>query len=159
MERSVLRGRDGELAAVATLLRRAGAGRHGAVICMRGEPGIGKTAQLQAAARQAADAGFAVGFGKAEELDQIAAGAPLLVALRSGTSPLLDDDSFAGLAPLHHQPLWLVDRVASVLAERSARTPLLIVIDDAQWADPVTRFALDTLPGRLAECPVVRSRA
>lgn len=155
MDRSVLRGRDGDLAAVATLLRRAGAGRRGAVICLRGEPGIGKTALLRAVARQAADAGYAVGSGKAEELDQIAAGAPLLTALRSGTSPLLDADTFAGLAPLHHQPLWLVDRVASLLAELSARSPLLIVIDDAQWADPVTRFALDTLPGRLADRPVV----
>ena len=57
------------------------------MICLRGEAGIGKTALVQAIATQAAEAGFAVGFGKAEELHQIAAGAPLLVALRSGTEP------------------------------------------------------------------------
>ncbi len=153
--RPVLRGRNGELSTVATLLRRAVDVRHGCVITVRGEPGIGKTTLLQSVAVQAAAASFAVGFGKAEELDQISAGAPLLVALRSGTKPLLDADTFAGLAPLHHQPVWLVDRIASVLAEIAATTPVLIVIDDAQWADPVTQFALDTLPARLADTPVV----
>ncbi|OYN76323.1 hypothetical protein CG716_22115 [Mycolicibacterium sphagni] len=152
---NVLRGRDGELAGVATLLRRASGEGRGALICLRGEAGMGKTALVQAIAAEAVDAGFAVGLGKAEELHQIAAGAPLLVALRSGPNPLLDADSFAALAPLHHQPLWLVDRIASLLADLSARTPVLIVIDDAQWADPVTRFALDTLPSRLAGSPVV----
>jgi len=152
---NVLRGRDGELAAVATALRQAADAGRGAVIYLCGEPGIGKTALVRAVAAQAASAGFAVGAGKAEELHQIAAGAPLLVALRSGPDPLLDADTFAGLAPLHHQPLWLVDRIASVLDDLSQRTPVLIVIDDAQWADQVTRFALETLPGRLAGSPVV----
>ncbi|STZ82464.1 helix-turn-helix transcriptional regulator [Mycolicibacterium aichiense] len=155
MPRPVLRGRNAELAAVATLLRRAGDVRQGAVIRLRGEPGIGKSTMLQAVARQAAAAGFAVGFGKAEELDQISAGAPLLVALRSGSQPLVGAETFADLAPVHHQPVWLVDRIASLLADISVRSPVLIVIDDAQWADPVTRFALDTLPARLAEAPVV----
>ncbi len=74
MARPVLRGRNAELAAVATLLRRAGDVRQGGVIRLRGEPGIGKSTMLQAVARQAAAAGFAFGFGKAEELDQISAG-------------------------------------------------------------------------------------
>jgi DNA-binding CsgD family transcriptional regulator len=151
----VLQGRDAELDAVAAALRRVSDTGRGAVIHLCGEPGIGKTALVQAIAAQAAHAGFAVGSGKAEELHQIAAGAPLLVALRSGPNPLLDADTFMGLAPLHHQPLWLVDRIASVLEELSARTPVLIVIDDAQWADQVTQFALDTLPGRLAGSPIV----
>nr|WP_255414236.1 LuxR family transcriptional regulator [Mycobacterium sp. shizuoka-1] len=151
----VLRGRDRELAAVATLLRQAADSRAGAVICLRGEAGIGKTALVQSIAADAASGGFAVGVGKAEELHQIAAGAPLLVALRSGPTPLLDAETFAGLAPVHHQPLWLVDRIATALADLAARRPVLIVIDDAQWADPVTRFALDTLPGRLTGAPVV----
>ncbi|MBB3603306.1 DNA-binding CsgD family transcriptional regulator/RecA/RadA recombinase [Mycolicibacterium sp. BK556] len=151
----VLRGRDCELIAVAAVLQQVEETGRGAVIHLCGEPGIGKTALVQAIAAQAADAGFAVGSGKAEELHQIAAGAPLLVALRSGPSPLLDADTFMGLAPLHHQPLWLIDRIASVLEGLSARTPVLIVIDDAQWADQVTQFALDTLPGRLAGSPVV----
>ncbi|WP_445165862.1 AAA family ATPase [Mycolicibacterium sp. Dal123E01] len=151
----MLRGRDCELAAVATALRRASDAGRGAVIHLSGEPGIGKTALVQAIATQAADAGFAVGSGKAEELHQIAAGGPLLVALRSGPDPLLDADTFMGLAPLHHQPVWLIDRIAAVLEDLAARTPVLIAVDDAQWADQVTRFALDTLPGRLAGSPVV----
>src|SRR4051794_24462161 len=126
---NVLRGRDRELAAVASTLRRAGDTGRGSAIYLCGEPGIGKTALVQAIVTQAKNAGFAVGSGKAEELHQIAAGAPLLVALRSGPDPLLDADTFAELAPLHHQPVWLVDRIASVLADLSVRTPVLIVID------------------------------
>lgn len=153
--RYALRGRDGELAAVAKVLRQSRVDGRGCVICLRGEPGIGKSALLRTITAQAAATGYAVGAGKAEELHRIAAGAPLLVALRSGPRPLLDADTFAGLAPLHHQPLWLIDRIASILEELARRTPVLIAIDDLQWADPVTRFALDTLPARLMSSPVV----
>ncbi len=155
MARRVLRGRGEELAAAVALLRRASRTGVGSVLTVRGEPGIGKTAMLRAVAEQAARAGFAVGSGKAEELHQIAVGGPLLVALRSGTRPLLDADTFSSLAPLHQQPVWLVDRIASALEERAQRTPLMIAIDDVQWADPVTRFALEVLPGRLAGLPIV----
>ncbi|AQT79587.1 hypothetical protein B1R94_10335 [Mycolicibacterium litorale] len=155
MARYVLRGRDDESAAVAKVLRSAAEAGRGCVVCLRGEPGIGKSALLRSVTAQAAADGYAVGSGKAEELHRIAAGAPLLIALRSGPLPLLDAEAFAGLAPLHHQPLWLIDRIASLLEELARRTPVLIAIDDVQWADPVTRFALDTLPTRLSSCPIV----
>jgi hypothetical protein len=107
-------------------------------------------------ADQARRLGYAVGVGKAERISRIAAGTPLLVALRSGPRPLLDAGAFAELGALYRdRPIWLVDRIASMLEERAHSSPVLVATDDVQWADELTRFALDLLPDRLAGSPVV----
>jgi hypothetical protein len=62
---------------------------------------------------------------------------------------------FGSLAPLHGEPLWLIDRIADLLDVRAQRTPVLIGIDDYQWAGPLTRFALRALAGRVAGLPVL----
>lgn len=140
--------------ALATL-RRADRTGQSAIIAITGEPGIGKTAVLKTIVEQARRMGFVTGYGKSEEIDQIAPGAPLLIALRSGAQPLLDREAFQGLAPLQDQPLWFVDQIAASIAEIAGRTPVLIAIDDAQWADRLSRFALRLLPARLAGLSVV----
>jgi hypothetical protein len=84
-------------------MRRAARTRAGAMIILTGEPGIGKTALLRAVVEQASRSGSMVGLGHAEEIDQIAPGAPLLLALRSGPRPLVDGSAFAGLASLYDQ--------------------------------------------------------
>jgi DNA-binding CsgD family transcriptional regulator len=151
----VLRGREQELSRALGLLRRTSRTGRGCVLALDGEPGIGKTSLLSAVAEQAGRLGYAVGTGKADEIGQIAAGGPLLVALRSGGDPILGEKDFAGLATLHTQQLWLVDRIAGLLEERALDTPILLGIDDFQWADELTRFALRVLPGRLTGSPVV----
>src|SRR6201985_1734359 len=110
---------------------------------------------MRSVAERARLTGYAVGIGKAEEIGQIAPGAPLLVALRSGGHPLLSAKEFGALAPLYSEPLWLIDRIADLLDEHSQQAPILIVIDDYQWADPLSRFAVRTLAGRMAGLPVV----
>jgi DNA-binding CsgD family transcriptional regulator len=155
VSRIVLRGRDAELATVMSALHSAAGTGEGAMIVITGEPGIGKSALLRVVTDQAAGAGFVVGSGKADEIDQIAPGAPLLVALRSGPQPLLDSQSFASLASLYDRQLWLVERISAILEDTAARTPVVIAIDDVHWADRLTRFALRILPGRLAASPVV----
>jgi hypothetical protein len=70
-----------------TVLRQAAQRGDGAVVLVTGEAGIRKTAFMQAVAEDALRRGFAVGIGKAEEIGQIAPGAPLLIALRSGAVP------------------------------------------------------------------------
>lgn len=150
-----MRGRAGEMGDAISVLRRTQKTGQSALILLTGGPGIGKTTFLDAVTEQARRLGYAVGMGKAEESDEIAPGAPLLVALRSGSRPLLDEESFGGLAALYSQHLWLVDRVAGLLEELTARTPVVIAIDDLQWADRLSRFALRILPGRLAGSPVV----
>ncbi|GAA2480211.1 helix-turn-helix transcriptional regulator [Winogradskya humida] len=150
----VLRGRSDELRAAQQALDRATRGV-GSMILVAGEPGIGKTALAETIAAEASARGFGYGLGKAEESDRIAALVPLLTALRSGPAPLLDDDVFHGLAEFETRQLWLVDRIADALEKRAAASPLLIGVDDLQWADAVTLFALRMLPGRLAGSPIV----
>lgn len=155
MTRVVLRGRSEAMARALDALRRSIRAGQGAVVAISGEPGIGKSAVLRDVVEQAARAGFRVGCGKAEQGDQIAPGAPLLVALRSGPRPLLGGEAFAGLASLHDKPLWLIDRIAALVEDLAADSPVLIAVDDVQWADRLTRFALRVLPARLAGSPVV----
>ena len=155
MAQTVLRGRSDAMSRALTALRRASSTGQGALIVISGEPGIGKSAVLRAVVEQAARSGFAVGSGKAEQGGQIAPGAPLLVSLRSGRQPLLPGEAFASLAPLYDKPLWLVDRISSLLEEMAVSAPVLIALDDVQWSDRLTRFALRVLPSRLAGSPVV----
>jgi DNA-binding CsgD family transcriptional regulator len=155
MERMALRGRDEPVSRALGALEQAAGTGQGALVVVTGEPGIGKSALLANVAEHAVRSGFVVGTGKAEHGDQIAPGAPLLVSLRSGPRPLLPGDAFASLAPLYDKPLWLVDRISGLLEELAVGAPVLIVIDDVQWADRLTRFALRVLPARLAGSPVV----
>ena len=148
-------GRGPELAQALAVLGHAAQRGEGAVLLVTGEAGIGKTAFTRAVAADALELGYAAGIGKAEEIGQIAPGAPLLVALRSGGRPLLSAAEFGQLAPLHHEPLWLTDRIADLLEEHAQQSPVLIAIDDCQWADPLSRFALRALAGRLVGLPVV----
>ena len=93
------------------------------MIILTGEPGIGKTALLRAVVEQASRSGSMVGLGHAEEIDQIAPGAPLLLALRSGPWPLVDGSAFAGLASLYDQQVWLVERISGMLEDAAGRAP------------------------------------
>jgi DNA-binding CsgD family transcriptional regulator len=148
-------GRGPELTRALTVLEHAAGRGEGAVLLVTGEAGIGKTAFTRAVTEQGLELGYAAGIGKAEEIGQIAPGAPLLVALRSGGRPLLSAAEFGQLAPLHHEPLWLIDRIADLLEVHAQRSPILIAIDDCQWADPLSRFALRALAGRMVGLPVV----
>ena len=85
MAQTVLRGRSDAMSRALTALRRASSTGQGALVVISGEPGIGKSAVMREIVEQASRSGFAVGSGKAEQGDQIAPGAPLLVALRSET--------------------------------------------------------------------------
>ncbi|MEQ4206912.1 AAA family ATPase [Actinopolymorpha sp. B9G3] len=155
MIRTLLRGRSAEVGTAHQVLADAAAARQCAVVVVSGEPGMGKTALLESMVAQAERAGYVVGAGKAEELDQISPMAPLLLALRSSRPPLLSADDFAALGPLFDQQLWLVDRLAATLEDRSQDAPLLVAVDDVQWADPLTLFALRLLPRRVATSPIV----
>jgi DNA-binding CsgD family transcriptional regulator len=155
MAQVALRGRSEPMSRALHALDRAARTGQGALVVIGGEPGIGKSALLRAVVEQASRTGFKVGSGKAEQGDQIAPGAPLLVSLRSGPQPLLPGDAFASLAPLYEKPLWLVDRIGALLEELAVHSPVLIAVDDVQWADRLTRFALRVLPARLAGSPVV----
>src|SRR3954453_6209561 len=169
--------RDAELASLAAVLDsvRAGMGR---LVAVQGEAGIGKTALLGAMARMAVRSEVAVLRARGSELER---DAPFGVALqlferRLGTlapeartrafrgaarlaAPLFDatwDATPAAGGPathahersLIHGLYWL----ASNLAERR---PLVLIVDDAGWADRSSLTWMHYLAQRIEELPVV----
>src|SRR5882757_5297620 len=109
-----LRGRSVELGAVLEVLRTVRCGRP-ALVVLRGEPGIGKTALVRAIVEQAGRLGFHTADTAAHEDDRLAPLSSLGPALRLGTEPLIELADFMDLATLCEQPLWLVERLATLL--------------------------------------------
>jgi DNA-binding CsgD family transcriptional regulator/tetratricopeptide (TPR) repeat protein len=155
MAELAVRGRSREMGRAREALRRAAGQGRGCVLSVTGDPGIGKTTLLEAIRAHALSMGFAVGFAKVDEVSAITPGAPVLLALRSRSRPLLDDAAFRSLAALYDKTLWLVDRIADLLETRAQHGPILIVLDDMQWADPLSRLAVRILASRLSDSPVV----
>nr|WSX47833.1 AAA family ATPase [Streptomyces sp. NBC_00974] len=155
LSRPGLRGREAELEQLRALVEAVRDGEGGAIALLLGEPGIGKTVLLQETVSIARAHGFVVSHGRAEELHELAPLASLASGLLHGDPPLLSGTDFADLAGHHDQRIWLVERLAQLIEERSAGTPVLIAVDDIQWADPLSRFALSVMPARLLSSPVL----
>jgi DNA-binding CsgD family transcriptional regulator len=166
--------RDEELERLNLLLDSA-AGGDGRLAVIEGPAGIGKTRLLAAVRENAAERGMQVFRARGSDLEgefsygvvrqlferPLAGAGPerasLLGGVASHTAPIFSAEGAArggadpnpppSSAVLSHGLFWLVAN----LAERS---PLLLAVDDAQWADaPSLRF-LDYLGGRLHELPV-----
>lgn len=155
MAKVVLRGRSEVMATALGVLRRVGGRGHGGLILVEGEPGIGKSSVFAEIVTQAARMTFTCAVGKADQIGRTSPAAPLLLALRSGARPLVSATDLADLVARTAEPLLLLEDLASLFERLSQGTPLLIGVDDTQWADPVTRFVLRALPGRLSGCPIL----
>lgn len=155
LSRPGLRGREAELERLRALVDAVRDGEGGTIALLLGEPGIGKTVLLQETVSIARAHGFLVSHGCAEELHELAPLASLASGLLHGDPPLLSSTDFADLAGHHDQRVWLVERLAQLIEERSAGRPVLIAVDDVQWADPLSRFALSVMPARLLSSPVL----
>jgi DNA-binding CsgD family transcriptional regulator len=150
----VLWGRDAELAAIGTALGKLDQGR-GHALVIDGPPGIGKTALLAQAGSMAERAGARVLFGEAFQSQQTVPFAPLLAALSSGEPPVIDADTARKLEDATDARYWVVHDLQSALETAAARSPLVIGIDDLQWADNATLAALFSLLPGLAELPIL----
>jgi DNA-binding CsgD family transcriptional regulator len=157
--------RDDELSAIESLLDGAAAGA-GRALVITGEAGIGKTALLVAASARARERGFGVlnaaggmlegdfPFGIARRLfEPVTAAEPLAGAAVAAAPALGLASSSAALGQgaasfeLQHGLYWLVANLAE-------RAPLLLSIDDAQWADADSLRWLVYLARRVGELPV-----
>ena len=168
--REPLVGRDSEIAA----LRRAAAptpGRRGVLVA--GEPGIGKTRHVAAAASEAHDEGAVVVLARCPAEATIAF-EPWVRAI--GELALAGDEAWrdalaaaagaelAALVPELGEQATLAERAAAdqvaaaegaryrlfrgigaALAYASAEAPLYVVLDDAHWCDPASAQALEHL--------------
>ena len=149
----VVRGRDAELASIGVQLDRVRSGA-GAVVLVEGEAGMGKSRLLAEAVRVARRLAFRVGAAAAEPGAGIVELAPLMTALFDGPEPLLER---SGLVELHSRPeqrYWLLQDLQTMLERAALGGPLLIALDDLQWADGGTAAGLRALPVRIAGMPV-----
>ncbi|GLZ29111.1 helix-turn-helix transcriptional regulator [Lentzea sp. NBRC 105346] len=113
-----------------------------AVLLLEGEAGIGRTRLLADVAKTAGQMGIAVCAGRGDELTRWTPLAPLAAAL--GQTVWASGDS-----------LRLATQLLQALHERASAGPLMIVLDDVQWVDPMTLAALRSFPAQLSPRPVV----
>ncbi|SED60784.1 DNA-binding transcriptional activator of the SARP family [Amycolatopsis tolypomycina] len=128
-------GREAELDRLHEAVVELGTGV-GRSVWLEGEPGSGRTALLAEVLAAARD--FGPAFAAADALDQRFALRPLLDAL--GVHPRAADPRRAALAArLAEQPGEdPVDGVLALVRELCAEAPLVLVVDDLQWADDTT---------------------
>ncbi|MDX6232926.1 MAG: hypothetical protein QOH68_1926 [Nocardioidaceae bacterium] len=133
-----LYGRDGELSTLRSALQRAFAGRGGLVL-ISGEPGIGKTSLLDHLAEEVT----AIGGTSARGTCWDGEGAPALWPWQRLLSIVEDDDSdvLANLRRVAEShggdpgQFGLFSAVADRLRRRAKSAPVLVILDDLQWAD------------------------
>jgi len=146
-------GRDAELALVRGELERVADGV-AAVVVVEGAAGMGKSRLLAEMVAIAGSFGIKVGVGAADPSVTVVELAALLAALFDGGDPLLDPDSLSTLHAQPEQRFWLLRDLQQLLERAALKSPLLIAIDDAQWADSGTIAALRALPMRLVGLPI-----
>ena len=153
MTTPAVRGRDAELGVVDDALDRAASGA-GAVVVVEGGPGLGKSRLLAEAARRARRRGFGVGVGVAEIGDSMVEMAALMDALTGGREPLFERSALPDEQARPRQRYWLLEDLQALLERAALASPLLLALDDLQWADSGTAAALRVLPERLASLPI-----
>ncbi|MBI2205554.1 MAG: AAA family ATPase [Candidatus Rokubacteria bacterium] len=181
-EQTPLVGRTAELAALHEAVKHTA--RHGCrVVAVLGEGGIGKTRLIEALLDRAEGLGAHAIVGRAYETEQVFAFGPWIEALRAA-GVLSDAAVLTGLRPVSRAALARVvpelgepeialgggpenavrvfEAFAHVLAALAGRAPLLVVLEDLQWADEMSLRLLGFVGRRLERSPlaiVVSARA
>ena len=161
-----LRGRGPEVAVLGDVLDRVAAGRP-ALALIEGEAGIGKTRLLDGALEDAQARGMQVACGRAVELEQ---SRPFgLVAAAFGCERSSGDPRRTAIADLLASPMGeggpitvtsdpglrfrAVDAFADLAEALALAGPLVIGLDDLQWADPSSLLTLGAVARRMTGLP------
>lgn len=141
-------------AAVAALSGAVGSVRQGgsAVVFVVGAAGLGKTSLIEFGRREAATVGFSVGSGVGSPMESGLpfglAGQAIVSLAGSGVEEIVEPGRFEDRATrLYRLFRWLVDRARDA--------PLMLALDDLQWADPDSLDLLGFLCRRLATSPIL----
>jgi DNA-binding CsgD family transcriptional regulator len=159
--------RDAELAAIDRLITTACAG-DGVLAVIEGEAGIGKTALLAAARRRGERAGMTVlaaaggelehefAYGIARQLFEPLLAEPVRAsALFSGPAALATQVIGARDIAADRNPFGALHSLYWVAVNLAAERPLLLVIDDAHWADAASLRYLLHLAQRIEGLPLL----
>ncbi|HMH38355.1 MAG TPA: AAA family ATPase, partial [Streptosporangiaceae bacterium] len=164
---SAIRGREAEIAVLTDALDLVESGRR-AVVLLEGEAGIGKTRLLGAALEDARRRGMQVAAGRAEELEGMR---PFgLMTGVFGCTRSATDPRRAAIGELlsggtgERNPITVtsdpglrfrvVDALADLVEELALAGPLVIGVDDLQWADASSLLTLAALGRRAEYLPV-----
>ena len=150
---SPIRGRDEQLHMITGLLEHVRAGVGGVAI-IEGAPGLGKTRLLAAAQATARTLSFRTGLGAAEPGHSSLELAVLMEALFGGAESLVERTALGSRDRSREEPFWLLQDVQTLIERAALQQPLLVCLDDVQWADPGCGFALRMLTQWLASLPV-----
>jgi DNA-binding CsgD family transcriptional regulator len=163
-----IRGRETETAILGETLDQVESG-HRAVALIEGEPGIGKTRLLDAALEDARRRGMQVAAGRAEELERTRPFGVMADALGCArSSPDPRRAAIGGLLTAggdrERDPITVtsdqglrfrvVDALADLVEELALPGPLVIGLDDLQWADASSLLTLSALSRRVEYLPV-----
>jgi class 3 adenylate cyclase len=153
----LLVGRTAECQAIDRLLAKIRGGNGGALVVI-GEPGIGKTALLEYALRQASDMRALSALGvEAEAAVPYAGLHTLLRPVLDGLGELPERQARAIRVALGQDEQGATDALAvysgvlALLAEAAWQEPLVVVVDDAHWLDAETVQAIGFAARRIAE--------
>lgn len=102
----------------------------------------------------ATDLEIRAGVGSAARGDRVVLMGALLDALTRGGDPVLDAAAFRELPTLPELRYWLIQEVEALLDRAARDQPLLVSVDDLQWADSGTMAAVELLSARLASLPI-----
>ena len=179
-ERASFVGREPERGLLRWLADGAVAGR-GGLAMIAGEPGIGKTRLAVEVASEAVSRGMRVLIGHCEERQGSPPYLPFAEILETAQRRLAVADfrmvlgdaagemvrllpglrrSWPSLpAPLALPPeqerLFLFNSVTEVLERLAGLAPLMVVVEDIQWADEATLLLLEHLARRVAQMPLL----
>jgi hypothetical protein len=148
-----VRGRDAELTVLGQNLDQLLSGV-GAVVLVEGGAGMGKSRLLREMAEMARRLSISVGVGVADPGDSVVQVAVLMEALFEGPSPILERAALGDAHVSPEQRYWLLQDLEALLEEAALEGPLLVCLDDVQWADSGTAAALRALPSHLATVPI-----
>jgi DNA-binding CsgD family transcriptional regulator/tetratricopeptide (TPR) repeat protein len=137
------------MAAIADALALAEGGR-GGVVLIEGEAGIGKSRLVDEGVVLARTKGFdvlAAACLEAERTVPFAAATRLVGELASDIGP---DDAMSPALQFR-----LIEALGNVVEATAAGRPVVLALDDLQWADPSTLLAVRSVAGRIERLPVL----
>jgi ABC-type transport system involved in cytochrome c biogenesis ATPase subunit len=147
-QQTPLRGRTNELRRIAEHVAGLSSGR-GSVLLISGEAGLGKSELLRATASAARDSGLRVFYGASAVAAQSLPLAPLLDALIDSSEGGIDPVALRELGATEDQRYWLLRELEEQLEQAALQAPVLVALDDIQWADAATLSAISILPRRM----------
>lgn len=166
---SELVGRSAELALLEDAL--VGAGSTSTTVLVSGEPGIGKSRLVAELCNRAVAGGWLVAVGGCSPVTGLdlpyGAVVSVLRSLARGAGdgalqPALRALGVSGAEPVPTRPdagelgrTWLFETILERVAGVSSHTPVVLVVEDIQWADRGTLGVIDHLARNLGDCTVL----